>query len=179
MMVLPQELMNMNNSDSSGMMVIGLPRDLHKKRFHREKKLRMRMRRCRSMPMVDKKVVSSSTSSSTSSGDAPLSPDRWGNSANNNSKKRTTNALPQLPVHSSSGASERPGFHEGTTQQTKDSQFQLPKRQRSFQDDDPCHSIPSTRQTIPRSKSNVETVMVMIDRVMEHLKENGEEELRD
>jgi hypothetical protein len=198
MTMVPNNASNVGSSDHplkltghAALPVMSYPH-LYKKRFHREKKnnLKLKMQRSLSAPLngfvnatATQKVLPSSSSSSTAAvppAEEPLSSDRWGSSAETRTSLASLARAPTRP-------SRRPGFENVQ----KDSQFQLPRRQRSFQDtqeegtagsacdcDCDCDDSSSSHlqhQSLPpqlhvrRTKSNVEAVGRIIDQALVEL----------
>ena len=172
--------------------VLSFP-ELHKKRFHREKKnMKLKMRRSLSAPLNGMPIVSAqstiagpSTTATVPLEEAPLSSDRWGSSSV--PPKNATTSLPSNALHSApSLPSRRPGFHDVR----KDSQCKVPKRQRSFQDNDSVGmsltlQMNASRQDqehrsslvlssppfVRRTKSNAEMVGKIIDQALLELQQ--------
>lgn len=194
MMVLSNDTITANQAPlvhhHNKMLVMALPKDLHKKRFGREKK--RLMRRSHSMPLDKKKQTSPKKNRRRSTEDeqaqqAPLSSDRWGSAS-------SSQAQPIIHHHDNKPLPPRSRFTEGQTKK-KDSKIKPPTRQRSFEEDpipdaqQPQQQPPSRRggqrkcQPRPlrkygkpqRSKSNIETVVDMIDSVLEQLGDADEE----
>lgn len=134
--IFSQQLVAMEASGKN-VTLLPLPRDLHKKRFSKEKR-KMRMRRCLSDPLH----FPFNPDEPESPQGASQSFDRWGNSA------KTKKQAPQLPSHDPSvpltptavtagtvaagSVRRRPGFDEAASRKSKDQSIRPPRRQMSF-----------------------------------------------
>ncbi|CAB9506531.1 expressed unknown protein [Seminavis robusta] len=155
-------------SAGGAMPLICVPQ-LHKKRFHREKKnMKLRMRRSLSAPLhnVQQHLVMPDHKH-----EAPLSPDRWSSTSSSSGGRSTGTGTGRDSATGGTGAinscnrksklSSRPGFQE-SDHKKRDSKFKLPTRQTSFQQEEEQqqqqhHQKPQTVVTQPTTGAGTGT----------------------